>query len=182
MGYIAWSLSVSAQNSINNYELPVSRICKSIIQDFLKNTVDFTQNEIEQLKKFKIKDWKQATSRIVASSWHHFSKVYNKIDCYNLKDIALNLLDEGKPASQEKKLGDFYLIKYKEYKGTYPRSAFVGEFDGIAYIKPATYMMDFIDKNGEKHKGKSNGNRYKIIQQIEPSQIDEKIKNLLLNQ
>lgn len=182
MGYIGYSLSANAQDSINNYELPVSRICKSIIQDFLKNTVDFTQNEIEQLKKFKIKDWKQATGRIVASSWHHFSKAYNKIDCYNLKDIALNLLDEGKPVSQDKKLGDFYLIKYKEYKGTYPRSIFVGEFNGIAYIKPATYMMDFIDKNGEKRKGKSDGNRYKIIQQIEPSQIDEKIKNLLLNQ
>lgn len=83
MGYIGKSRSVRSQIAIDNAEMPLNHITKAYILAFVdENDID------ERLKNESATMWKFVAKRHGATSWHHVSKHYNKIDHYDLYDIA----------------------------------------------------------------------------------------------
>lgn len=108
-GYIGSKRSVRSQNAIEDYEVPLTMINKSLIEEFLdENKDDFNSEDLIFLKKLKVTQWKYiASQRILPSSWHHTSSFFNKTDHYSLLYIA-------KKAIEIKDSIDLDFEKYKE--------------------------------------------------------------------
>lgn len=88
-GYVGYSRSARSQSAIDNYELPLSLIKKSVILDFIDD-----YNEYKELKHIPVAMWKYVAKSIGRSSWHHTSNRYNKTDHYSLDLIADELKDD----------------------------------------------------------------------------------------
>lgn len=94
-GYIGYSRSVRSQKAIEDYELPLSLINKSIIESFLNEyEEEFPKNELSFLQKLTVKKWnfiaKEHTER---SSWHHTSNYFNKTNHYDLLTVAKKAIE-----------------------------------------------------------------------------------------
>jgi len=114
-GYIGYSRSVRSQRAVNDYEVPMSMISRSFIDEFLDTYEDdFTPEELNQLRKTSVTKWKYAAKeRVSSSSWHHTSKFFNKTDHYSLSGIAEVILSLGESLDAEYKA-------YQESKRTDP--------------------------------------------------------------
>ena len=92
-GYVGASRSVRSQEAVDSYEVPLSMINKSLIEDFLDEQEDFSSDDLSFLNKTSVAKWKYvANERISASSWHHTSSYFNKTDHYSLYAIAEKML------------------------------------------------------------------------------------------
>ncbi|AXH78212.1 MAG: hypothetical protein [Caudoviricetes sp.] len=103
-GYIGYSRSVNSQIAIEDYEVPLSHINKRFLEQFLENAVfendsgeyfRLTTEQIDELKKYPVKIWKTKAKQIGYSSYHHASKHYNVVYHYDMKSVALELLEYG---------------------------------------------------------------------------------------
>ena len=87
-GYVGHSRSVNSENAILNYEVPLSLIKKSLIEDFL-----YENEEYQSLEDVPVSVWKYLAKRSVPTSWHHTSNRFNKTNHYSLFSIAEDLLE-----------------------------------------------------------------------------------------
>lgn len=133
-GYIGYSRSKRSQEAIEGFEVPLSLINRSLINEFLEeNKESFNSEEYLFLQKLAINKWKYiATDRTKAASWHHTSKHFNRTDHYRLMDIALNLIrfkdsldDDYKQFKDKQKNNDYSygVIKVQVWGGSkrYPK-------------------------------------------------------------
>lgn len=119
-GYVGASRSVRSQEAINSFEVPISMINKSLIDNFIVDAKDdFSKDELEYLKTISTLKWKYvAKEKTHPSSWHHTSKYFNKTNHYSLIDIAekiiesKNTLDKEYEAYQQDQKKEKENIKY----------------------------------------------------------------------
>lgn len=109
-GYVGSSRSIRSNQAIDNYEVPLNMINKSLVKNFLKeNNGNFTNEELEYLQHLSIAKWKYtATQKTHSTSWHHTSSYFNKTNHYDLADIADTILE----------IKDTLDNDYKEYLST----------------------------------------------------------------
>lgn len=118
-GYVGASRSVRSQEAVDSYEVPLSMINKSLIEDFLSEQEDFSREDLSFLSKVSVSKWKYvATEKMPASSWHHTSSYFNKTHHYCLRYISEELLE----------MKDTLDSDYKKYRDTKRK-----EFPGIKY-------------------------------------------------
>ena len=142
-GYIGNSRSVRSQEAINNYEVPISMINKSLVQEYLEDNPDeFSPLQIEKLRTYSIAKWRYvAKIRVFPSSWHHTSKMYNKTDHYCLETIAKYMLDHPDfvvsfqyyNETPENPIAKYGVIKVQMWGGSrkYPKLEGYSEVAGI---------------------------------------------------
>lgn len=118
-GYVGASRSVRSQEAVDFYEVPMSMINKSLIEDFLDEQEDFSSDDFSFLSKLSVAKWKYiANERVSASSWHHTSSYFNETYHYSLYAIAEKMLeikdtlDSDYKAYCESKKKDIPNIKY----------------------------------------------------------------------
>lgn len=93
-GYVGARRSVRSQEAVASYEIPISMINKKIIEDFLTdNESEFSDEELQFLKKLSVAKWKYIMKTSAASSWHHTSSFFNKTNHYNLIEISKTILE-----------------------------------------------------------------------------------------
>ena len=94
-GYVGASRSVRSQEAIESYEVPVSMINRTLIEDFLNESEEyFSKADLNYLEKVSVSKWKYiAKERILASSWHHTGSYFNETNHYDLNAIAEKILD-----------------------------------------------------------------------------------------
>lgn len=88
-GYVGYSRSVRSQNAIEDYEVPLSFINKSLIEEFLS-----VYDEFKPLETVPVSLWKFVAKSTSPSSWHHTSNRYNKTNHYSLVEIAEKLIED----------------------------------------------------------------------------------------
>lgn len=94
MGYIRQSRSVNSMNAIEDYEVPMSMISKSLIDD-LKTEEDVSSYDIDdKVFDLPVNIWKFGADKTGASSWHHTGKYFNCTLHYNLYEVAEYLTTE----------------------------------------------------------------------------------------
>lgn len=105
-GYVGSSRSVRSQSSVDNFEVPVSMICKSLVKDFISyNCYDADTSSL--LLSVPVSLWKFVAERkVTASSWHHTGVFFRETLHYELSDIADYILNNFDSISSE----------YKEYR------------------------------------------------------------------
>lgn len=94
-GYVGASRSERSQAAIENYEMPISMMSKSIIDTFLSLTRDdFDPIHYDLLKSTPVSKWRfVAKTKMQRSSWHHTSSRFNKTDHFSLHAIAEKILE-----------------------------------------------------------------------------------------
>lgn len=93
MGYIRQSRSVNSMEAIESYEVPVSMINKSLLND-LQNE-DLSCYDIDdKVFKLSVSLWKFVAINHGASSWHHTGKYFSHTDHYDLYAIAEYITSE----------------------------------------------------------------------------------------
>lgn len=94
-GYVGGSRSVRSQEAVDSYEVPITMVTKSLIEDFLNDyEEDFSKDDLDYLEKVSVQKWKYvAKMRVSASSWHHTSSYFNRTNHYDLLAIAEKLLE-----------------------------------------------------------------------------------------
>lgn len=106
-GYVGASRSVRSQESVDSYEVPISIINRTLIEDFLDEQEDFSHEDLKFLNKVSVAKWKYvANERISASSWHHTSSYFNETYHYSLYSISDKILE----------IKDTLDVDYKEYR------------------------------------------------------------------
>jgi len=95
-GYIGFSRSVRSEESLYNFEVPLSLLNKDLIGRFiLEYDHDFRCKQLMILQQTPIVIWKYvAKHKINPASWHHTSSYFNKTDHYSLAEIAQVIIDE----------------------------------------------------------------------------------------
>jgi hypothetical protein len=96
-GYIGRSRSVRSQRAIDSYEVPLSMINKSLIEEYLDEievAEELSADDINYLRALTISRWKFGAKRNGAASWHHTSKFYNETLHYSLDEIADYILND----------------------------------------------------------------------------------------
>lgn len=88
-GYVGYSRSVNSENAIANYEVPLSLIKRSLVQNFINNN-----EEYRSLEDISIAVWKYVAKKNNPTSWHHTSNRFNKTNHYSLYSIAEDLLED----------------------------------------------------------------------------------------
>lgn len=108
-GYVGARRSVRSQKAVDSFEVPISMINKSLIEDFLSEYEDdFSKADLNYLEKVSVTKWKYiAKERVTASSWHHTSSYFNKTKHYNLNAVAEKILEIKETLDEE-------YIAYKE--------------------------------------------------------------------
>lgn len=93
-GYHGYSRSVRSQEAIANYEVPLSRINKGVIESFLSDNADLF--DAKKLRVIPVNTWKFVARTFVgASSWHHTSSKLNRTDHYDLDQVASTIEELG---------------------------------------------------------------------------------------
>lgn len=94
-GYVGYSRSIRSQAAIEDYELPLSLINKSVIESFLnEHKEDYSENELLFLQKLAVIKWKFIAKEYARrSSWHHTGSHFNKTDHYDLLTVASKAID-----------------------------------------------------------------------------------------
>jgi len=87
-GYVGYSRSVNSENAIANYEVPLSLIKRTLIQNFINKN-----QEYKSLEDVSVAVWKYVAKKDNPTSWHHTSNHYNKTNHYSLFSIAEDLLE-----------------------------------------------------------------------------------------
>jgi len=93
-GYVGYKRSVRSDAAIREFEVPISLITKSLIQNYIEEIEDFTELEKKTLDKFTVAQWKYGAKIVGAASWHHTSTYFNKTEHYCLSEIAKRILDD----------------------------------------------------------------------------------------
>lgn len=103
-GYVGASRSFRSQEAVASYEIPISMINKKIIEDFFTdNESEFSEEELQFLKKLSIAKWKYIMKTSAASSWHHTSSFFNKTNHYNLIEISKTILESKETINDDYK-------------------------------------------------------------------------------
>ena len=177
-GYVGASRSVRSEEAIASYEVPLSMINRSLIEDYLdENKDDFTKDELDFLSKVALQKWKFiAKTRILASSWHHTSSYFNETKHYRLATIAEKLLelkdtlDEEFQEHQKKEETPvkFGVIKVQIWGGTRDRRKLVG-YDEVAGIVVGNWLFYKINHsvNGSISKYKINANKVECFKEYD---------------
>lgn len=106
-GYVGNSRSVRSYEAILNYEVPMSKINRYLIKEFLDdNSGLFTVDELEFLKNVSIEKWKYVSKKVGATSWHHVGAFFNKVNHYDLLEVAQQIIINRDTLNDE----------YKNYK------------------------------------------------------------------
>lgn len=140
MAYINYSRSERSLQAINNFEVPLSMINRTLITDFLNDNY-FTEEELNHLKQARVCDWKSTAKRVGRSSWHHTSNYYNKTDHYSMQEIAEELLEYPvecfKPCKEDTEPieYDFGYIVVQVWGGTRNHPKVIGEDVQTGIIK-----------------------------------------------
>lgn len=96
MGYIGSKRSENSLKAIEDFEIPLSMLNKSMIEEF-KDSLENIDIDIDDIDKrvfsLNVSLWKYAANSVGASSWHHTGKFYNQTDHYNLYSIAIYLTE-----------------------------------------------------------------------------------------
>lgn len=137
-GYIGASRSVRSQEALDSYEVPISMINNSLIEEFLEEEYGFKKDDLSFLSELSAAKWKYiASERIFASSWHHTGSYFNETNHYSLLEIAEKLLEikdtleedyKEYRQSKTKDIADyrFGVIKVQVWGGTRKRPKVVG--------------------------------------------------------
>lgn len=91
-GYLNYSRSLRSQKAIDDYEVPISLINKTLIEDFMFEN-EFSDSDEKYLSTLSISFWKFAAEKNGASSWHHTSKFFNETNHYNILNVANFILE-----------------------------------------------------------------------------------------
>lgn len=177
-GYVGSSRSVRSRNAIKNYEMPLSMINRSIIQDLIDEYPEY-----ESLRKVPVSIWKYASENDGASSWHHTGKYFNQTDHYDLLEIADMLsekLDEitadykeakkAKKAEKQqlKKEATYCILEVQIWGGTRKHPKLLGT-EYVAGLRIGNWMYSI---NGSKYKVDAN----KVVGQWDYQTYDEMVK------
>lgn len=177
-GYVGYSRSERSQNAIDNYELPLSLIKKSVIQDFIDD-----YNEYKELKHIPVAMWKYVAKTIGSSSWHHTSNRYNKTDHYSLNLIADELKDDynkwetqylkSKQIEKENKQKlntqselRLTVVTSQIWGGTRKHPKIIGHEEFLAIVKGNT-AYPITQSENIKYKLNANKNDYKKLYNID---------------
>lgn len=178
-GYIGSSRSVRSQEAITNYEVPMTMINKNLIKEFLfNNKILFSVDELEFLEKVSVAKWKYvAKIRVGATSWHHVGKFFNKVDHYNLLEVAQkiiddrdNLDDEYKKYKEkmkinkadEKKDFSYAVIKVQVWGGSRKHPKLLG-YEEVAGIVIGEWFYYLFSNGNDVGRYKINGNKVEWI-------------------
>lgn len=180
-GYVGASRSIRSQEAIDSFEVPVSMINKSLIEDFLNESKeDFSKVDLNYLEKVSVSKWKYiAKERVSASSWHHTSSYFNETNHYDLNTIAEKILeikdtlDEEYKAYQEsrKKEGTdvkYGVIKVQVWGGSRKRPKLEGykEVAGIV-IGDWLFYKNNHSVNGSISKYKTTANKVEWLKEYD---------------
>lgn len=159
-GYNGFSRSNNSRDAINGFEMPISMINKNIIQNWLETDAgycDFTDKQLETLKKTKVSRWKQMVKShfVQPSVWHHTSSWYNKTDHYRLEDVAEAILEHADYNPEPEKTPEslkYGFINVQVWGGTRKHPKIEGEESQIGIVKGQwLYATD-----GKKYKTTAN--------------------------
>lgn len=179
-GYVGASRSIRSQEAVTSYEVPISMINKSLVEDFLNEYKDnFSKVELDFLKKVSISKWKYvAQERINASSWHHTSSYFNKTNHYALTVVAEKLLeikdtlnkDYGVYLESQKKDDGFKygVIKVQVWGGSRKRPKLEGytEVAGII-VGDWLFYKDNHSVSGSSNRFKTTANKVEWLKEYD---------------
>lgn len=185
-GYVGYSRSLRSQSAIESYEMPLSMIKKTEIENFLSDyEEEFNENDFKFLEKLSVAKWKYvAKEHTGISSWHHTSSYFNETNHYDLLSVAekaIELKEEidklYKDYQREKNDVDvsFGIMEVEVWGGSrkHPKLEGYEVLAGII-IGDWLYSKTDHDKNGNTNRNKINAN--KVVWLKEYDNYDELIK------
>ena len=95
-GYHGMSRSVRSHEAIQDFEMPLSLIDRSSVDDYIKKSHGlFTDVEIDMLREAPVSVWKYVAKMTTPTSWHHTGSKFAETNHYSLDTVADEIIDKG---------------------------------------------------------------------------------------
>lgn len=172
MGYIGSKRSENSLNAIEDFEIPLSMLNKSKIEEFKDSLEDYGVDDIDiKVFSLNVSIWKYAAGIVGASSWHHTGKFYNQTNHYSLYKIANYLTEniedikdfysvflkkQNEDNLKENEKIEVGYIEYAIWGGTCSHPKIVGYDSTLGYVDRKGKTDWLVSIDGKKHDIYSN--------------------------